>query len=131
MSIPVAPQYIADFEQLGFGMFVHWGLYSQLGRGEWIYHIGKLDANEYKMLKDRFTAEDFNAEDLVLTAKRAGCKYITLTTRHHEGFSLYDTCGLNDYDAVHSPAGRDLIREYVDACNKHGIVPFFYHTTLD
>ena len=131
MSIPVAPQYIADFEQLGFGMFVHWGLYSQLGRGEWIYHIGKLDANEYKKLKDRFTAEDFNAEDLVLTEKRAGCKYITLTTRHHEGFSLYDTCGLNDYDAVHSPAGRDLIREYVDACNKHGIVPFFYHTTLD
>ena len=58
MSIPVAPQYIADFEQLGFGMFVHWGLYSQLGRGEWIYHIGKLDANEYKKLKDRFTAED-------------------------------------------------------------------------
>ena len=131
MSIPVAPKYIADFEQLGFGMFVHWGLYSQLGRGEWIYHIGKLDANEYKKLKDSFTAEDFNAEDLVLTAKRAGCKYITLTTRHHEGFSLYDTCGLNDYDAVHSPAGRDLIREYVDACNKHGIVPFFYHTTLD
>lgn len=90
MSIPVAPKYIADFEQLGFGMFVHWGLYSQLGRGEWIYHIGKLDANEYKKLKDSFTAEDFNAEDLVLTAKRAGCKYITLTTRHHEGFSLYE-----------------------------------------
>ena len=68
---------------------------------------------------------------MVLTAKNAGCKYITLTTRHHEGFSLYDTKGLNDFDAPHSPAGRDLIREFVDACNRHGIIPFFYHTTLD
>lgn len=76
-------------------------------------------------------AEDFDTEKLVLTAKNAGCKYIVLTTRHHEGFSLYDTCGLNEFDAPHSAAGRDLIREYVDACNKHGIVPFFYHTTLD
>lgn len=69
MAIPVAKKYIADFEKLGFGMFVHWGLYSQLGRGEWILHDGKLDLNEYVKLKDTFTAEDFDAEDLVLTAK--------------------------------------------------------------
>ncbi len=131
MSIPVPKKYIADFEQLGFGMFVHWGLYSQLGRGEWTYCIHKMDMGEYKKLKDTFTAEDFDAEKMVLTAKKAGCKYIILTTRHHEGFSLYDTCGLNDFDAPHSPAERDLIREYVDACRKHDIVPFFYHTTLD
>ncbi len=131
MSIPIPKQYIADFEQLGFGMFVHWGLYSQLGQGEWIFNFGKKDMAEYKKLKDTFTAEDFDAEKMVLTAKKAGCKYIILTTRHHEGFSLYDTCGLNDFDAPHSPAGRDLIREYVDACRKHDIVPFFYHTTLD
>lgn len=131
MAIPVPKKYIADFEKMGFGMFVHWGLYSQLGMGEWTYLTHKRDMNEYKKLADTFTAEDFDAEKLVLTAKRAGCKYITLTTRHHEGFSLYDTCGLNDFDAPHSAAKRDLIREYVDACNKHGIVPFFYHTTLD
>lgn len=131
MSIPTPKQYISDFEQLGFGMFVHWGLYSQLGKGEWIWNIGKMDGEEYCKLKDSFTAEDFDADELVLTAKKAGCKYITLTTRHHEGFSLYDTCGLNDFDAPHSPAGRDLIREFVDACNRHDIVPFFYHTTLD
>ena len=87
--------------------------------------------NEYKKLMETFTAEDFDAEEMVLIAKKAGCKYITLTTRHHEGFSLYDTCGLNEFDAPHSPCGRDLVREFVDACNKHGIVPFFYHTTLD
>ena len=131
MSIPTPKQYILDFENLGLGMFVHWGLYSQLGRGEWIYNADKMNMDEYKKLKDTFTAEDFDAQKFVLTAKNAGCKYIVLTTRHHEGFSLYDTCGLNDFDAPHSAAKRDLIREYVDACNEHGIVPFFYHTTLD
>ena len=112
-------------------MFVHWGLYSQLGMGEWTYWLHKRDMADYVKLADTFTAEDFDAEALVLTAKNAGCKYITLTTRHHEGFSLYDTKGLCDFDAPHSAAKRDLIREFVDACNKHGIVPFFYHTTLD
>lgn len=112
-------------------MFVHWGLYSQIGMGEWSYHHHNHTMEEYKKLMDTFTAEDFDAEELVLTAKKAGCKYITLTTRHHEGFSLYDTCGLNDYDAPHSVCKRDLVKEFVDACNKHGIMPFFYHTTLD
>lgn len=131
MAIPVAKKYILDFEQLGFGLFIHWGLYSQLGKGEWILKLGKLDKNEYNKLAETFTAEDFNAEEIVLTAKKVGCKYITLTTRHHEGFSLYDTCGLNDFDAPHTPARRDIIKEFVDACNKHGIMPMFYHTTLD
>ena len=131
MAIPTPLKRIEEFEKMGLGMFAHWGLYSQLGMGEWTYLIHKRDMNEYKKLKDTFTACDFDAEELVLTAKNAGCKYITLTTRHHEGFSLYDTKGLNDFDAPHSAAGRDLIREFVDACNKHGIVPFFYHTTLD
>ena len=129
--IPTPKKYVADFEKMGFGMFAHWGLYSQLGMGEWTYHIHKRPKEEYIKLKDTFTAEDFNADEFVLTAKNAGCKYITLTTRHHEGFSLYDTKGLNDYDAPHSPAGRDLIKEFVDACNRHGIMPMFYHTTLD
>ena len=129
--IPVPEKRVADFENLGFGMFVHWGLYSQLGMGEWTYYLHKRDMNEYEKLADTFTAEDFDAEAMVLTAKNAGCKYITLTTRHHEGFSLYDAKGLSDFDAPHSAAKRDLIREFVDACNKHGIIPFFYHTTLD
>ena len=131
MNIPVAKDYIKRFEKMGFGMFVHFGLYSQLGKGEWTYFIDKLDKAQYVKLQETFTAQDFNAEEIVLIAKNAGCKYVTLTTRHHEGFSLYDTCGLSDYDSLHSPAKKDLVREFVDACNKHGIVPFFYHTTLD
>lgn len=131
MGIPVPSKRVAEFEQMAFGMFVHWGLYSQLERAEWIRDFEEIPFEEYKKLKDTFTAEDFNAEEMVLMAKDAGCKYITLTTRHHEGFSLYDTCGLNDFDAPHSPANRDLVREFVDACNKHGITPFFYQATLD
>ncbi len=129
--IPIPQKRVQDFEELGFGMFVHWGLYAQLGMGEWAMHIHKIPKEEYVRLFNTFTAKDFDADELVMTAKAAGAKYIVLTTRHHEGFSLYDTCGLNTYDAPHSPAGRDLVREYVDACHRHGILPFFYHTTLD
>jgi len=126
----IVKEYIKRFEKLGFGMFVHFGLYSVHGKGEWAYNRNITPA-AYETLFDRFNPDADWAENLVLTAKRAGCKYITLTTRHHDGFSLYDTCGLNEYDAPHSAAGRDLIREFVNACNTHGIIPFFYHTLLD
>lgn len=131
MSIPVAKQYILDFENLGFGMFVHWGLYSSISKGEYTYYKHGWDKAEYEKLMESFTAEDFNAEELVLMAKNAGCRYAAFTTRHHDGFSLFDTCGLNEYDSVHSAAKRDLVKEFVDACNKHGILPVLYHTTLD
>lgn len=86
---------------------------------------------EYRKLADSFTAVDFDADHLARLAKGAGMRYMVLTTRHHEGFSLYDTRGLYDYDAPHSPARRDLVAEFVDACRRHGLIPFFYHTTLD
>ncbi len=124
--------YIENFERLGFGLFVHFGLYSVVGKGEWYLHLNP-EANEveYEKLTGKFRINKNWAKELVKTAKRAGCKYITLTTRHHDGFSLYDTCGLNEYDAPHSACGRDLIREFVDACNEGGIMPMFYHTLLD
>ena len=131
MEQPKAEKRIEAFESMAFGLFVHWGLYSQLGKGEWIQHNGPIPREEYMKLKDRFTAEKFDARALARTAKRAGMRYITLTTRHHDGFSLYDTRGLNEYDAPHSPAGRDLVAEFVEACREEDIVPFFYHTTLD
>lgn len=121
---------IKEFENLGFGMFVHFGLYSEHGKGEWAYNIN-ITPKDYEKLFRSFCPDKDWAKNLVSAAKNAGCKYITITTRHHDGFSLYDTCGLNEYDAPHSAAGRDLIREFVDECNKEGIVPFFYHTLLD
>ena len=131
MSIPAPLPRIAAFEKMGFGMFLHWGLYSQLGAGEWVQAFQKIPFCQYRKLADTFTAEDFNADAIAALAARAGMKYIVLTTRHHDGFSLYDTCGLNDFDALHTPAKRDLIAEFVEGCRRHGIVPFFYHTTMD
>jgi len=131
MSLPLPEPRIAAFENLAFGLFVHWGLYSQLARGEWVQHFEKPDRDEYLALMGSFTAEDFDAEALVLTAKRAGMRYITLTARHHEGFSLYDTKGLSPLDVTRTPCGRDLVMEFVEACRKGGVVPMLYHTTLD
>lgn len=123
-------QYIKDFEKLGFGMFVHFGLYSVLGKGEWALHSLNLDPEEYFALRKEFNPVADWAEQLAAAAKQAGVKYITLTTRHHDGYSLFDTCGLNDFDSVHDN-GRDLVREFVDACRAQDIIPFFYHTLLD
>ena len=128
-AIPTAPEYIKDFEQLGFGMFVHFGLYSQLSRGEWTMGVHKVSREEYSPLINTF--DPGSMSEIVGVAKRAGCKYVCLTTRHHDGFSLYDTKGLNDYDAVHSPAKRDIVGEFVEECRRADLVPFFYHTTLD
>ena len=126
----IVKQYIKEFEKLGFGMFVHFGLYSVLGKGEWAKHLLKIPYEEYDKLIPQFNPDPDWAKQLVATAKKAGAKYITLTTRHHDGFSLYDTCELNNYDTV-AGCGRDLVREFVDACNAEGIIPFFYHTLLD
>ena len=130
MAVPVPLKRVAEFENFGLGMFVHWGIYSQLGQGEWIMNIAKIPKDEYKKLADTFDPKKYDPKKWVEIAKAAGAKYITLTTRHHDGFSLYDTCGLCNYDAPHH-LGRDLVREFVDACNEGGIVPVFYHTTLD
>ena len=124
-------QYIKDFENFGLGMFLHFGLYSFIGHGEWVKFLEKIPDAEYDMLTERFDPDRDWAEKLVKCAKDAGCGYITLTARHHDGFSLYDTKGLNTYDAPHSKCGRDLVKEFTDACREQGIVPFFYHTLLD
>lgn len=126
----IIKQYIKDFEQLGFGMFIHFGLYSLIGRGEWVKDAYQTPDAEYEAYAKQFNPKPDWAMELVKTAKNGGCKYITITTRHHDGYSLFDTCGLSDYDAPHS-CGRDLIREFVDACRTYDIIPFFYHTLLD
>ncbi len=131
MSIPTPAPYIASFEKRAFGMFIHWGLYSQLAQGEWTMTQHHISKEKYTELFNHFTAEDFDARKIVALAKQAGMKYITLTTKHHDGFFLYDTKGFSDYDVMHTPAKRDLIKEFVDACNEADILPVFYHATLD
>lgn len=127
----IVKNYIKEFEKLGFGMFVHFGLYSVLEKGAWAKAVFRISDEEYAVLPGKFNPKPQWARELAGMAKEAGCKYITLTTRHHEGFSLYDTQGLSDYDAMHAACGRDLVREFVEACREQDIVPFFYHTLLD
>ena len=126
----IIEQRILNFERLGFGMFVHFGLYSLLGKGEWAKECLGIPKDEYEPLAKEFCPAPDWAEQLAETAKNAGCKYITLTARHHDGYSLYDTQGLNDYDGPHS-CGRDLVKEFIDACRARDILPFFYHTLID
>ncbi|HPJ99365.1 MAG TPA: alpha-L-fucosidase [Candidatus Hydrogenedentes bacterium] len=129
--VPTPEPRIERFERLAYGMFIHWGIYSQLGKGAWVMNQEKIPLDEYKRLSDTFTASEFDGRAIARIARRAGQRYATLTTRHHDGFSLYDTRGLSDFDAVQSPAKRDLVAEFIEGCRAEGIVPMCYHTTLD
>lgn len=125
-------EYIRNFEKLGFGLFVHFGLYSILGKGEWYYTLNpEFNVKKYNALIQKFNPKKKWAIELVNGAKKFGCKYIVLTVRHHDGFSLYDTCGLSMFDSMHSVCKRDLVAEFVEACRNENIIPFFYHTLLD
>ena len=89
-------EYIKNFQEMGFGMFVHFGLYSIAGKGEWCFStLNEKQKEEYRKLPSKFKVKKDWAQKLVRTAKSAGAKYIVLTTRHHDGFSLYDTQVLN------------------------------------
>lgn len=115
------------FTDAGFGMFIHYGLYSQLGKGEWVQLRDTIPLDQYTRLKDSFTASGFNADVIVKLAKKAGMKYITITSKHHEGFCLFKTKE-TDYNSVNSPAHRDLIGEMAKACEKEGLGLFLYYS---
>ena len=129
MSIPEPKSYIREFEHMGLGMFVHFGVYSQAQKGKWYGQLHHIDPKEYRKLADTFNPGSM--EKIVEVAKSAGAKYITLTTKHHDGFCLFDAKSLTDFDVMHYPVGRDLVKEFVDACRKHDIVPFFYYATYE
>lgn len=131
MSVPVAKKYIKDFEHMGLGIFVHFGIYSLLGSGEWGARStpGLISEDDYRRLVDKFNPDDM--EKMVLQVKKSGAQYITLTAKHHDGFHLFDSCGNSDFDVMHSAAKRDLIKEFVEACRKHDIIPFLYYATFE
>ena len=105
----IVKEYIREFEKLGLGMFVHFGIYSLLGKGEWVKHQYRISHEEYYPLHEDFCPSPDWAEKLVLAAKSAGCRYITLTARHHDGFSLYDTCGLNKLATITESSPSSII----------------------
>ncbi len=113
-----------------FGMFIHWGLYAMPARHEWIKNYEKTTDGEYDRYFRCFDPDLYDAKDWARRAKAAGMKYAVLTTRHHEGFSMFDT-KYSDYKVTNTPAGRDLVREFVDAFRAEGLKIGFYYSLLD
>jgi len=113
-----------------FGMFIHWGLYSSLGRHEWVMEQEGIPVAEYEQLAKRFKPKPNAARDWARLAKQAGQKYMVMTTKHHEGFCNFDT-KLTDYCAPKQGPGRDLVREYVEAVRAEGLRVGFYYSLMD
>jgi len=113
-----------------FGMFIHWGLYSVLGRHEWVMENEGIPIADYEQLAKRFTPKPSAARAWAKLARQAGQKYMVMTTKHHEGFCLFDT-KLTDYCAPKQACGRDLVREYVDAARAEGLRVGFYYSLMD
>ena len=110
-----------------FGLFIHYGVYSLLGRGEWVQLRELIPVREYEKLKEKFTADKFDAEKITDLALAAGMKYITITTRHHDSFCLFKTTE-TDFNSLNSPARRDLIAELTQACRRKGLGIFYYYS---
>lgn len=113
-----------------FGLFIHYGLYSVQGRHEWAMSMENQSPREYARLAEEFRPKEGAPEEWVLFAKESGMKYIVLTTRHHEGFSLWDSRA-NPFNAVNYGPKRDIVREFVEACRKHGMKIGFYSSLGD
>ena len=119
------------FEEAKFGLFIHWGVYSVLGDGEWVMNNQNISIKEYERLPGFFNPIEFDADEWVKMAKETGMKYITITSRHHDGFSMFDSAA-SDYNIVDkTPYGKDVLKMLSDACRKEGIKLFFYYSQLD
>jgi alpha-L-fucosidase len=113
-----------------FGMFIHWGLYSVLGRHEWVQEMEGIHAAEYAKVAQQFKPKPGFAREWASLAKRAGQRYMVMTTKHHEGFCLFDT-KTTDFCAPRQGPGRDLVREYVEAARAEGLRVGFYYSLMD
>lgn len=114
-----------------FGLFIHWGVYSLLGNGEWVMQNRGIRVPEYEWLASTFNPTRFDADEWVLLAKAAGMRYITITSRHHDGFSMFGS-RVSRYNIIDwTPFRRDPLKELAEACRRHGLKLFFYYSQLD
>ena len=118
------------FQDMKFGMFIHWGASSVLGDGEWVMNNRNIKVPEYTRLQHIFNPQDFDAKKWVAAAKSAGMKYITFITRHHDGFSNWDT-KQSEWKITNTPYGKDALKQLADECHKEGIKLFCYYSLLD
>jgi alpha-L-fucosidase len=119
------------FQDAKFGLFIHWGVYSVLGDGEWVMNQQQIPVKTYEKLPAFFNPTDFDPKTWVQMVKDAGMKYITITSKHHDGFAMWDS-KVSDYNIVkRTPYGKDVLKMLADECQKQGIKLFFYHSQLD
>ena len=118
------------FHQARFGIFIHWGLYSLLEHGEWVMLQERIRAGEYARLSKRFRPAKFDAKSWASLIVESGAKYAVLTTRHHDGFCLFDS-KVSEFTSVKSAAGRDFVAEFAGACRKAGLKVGLYYSLLD
>ena len=126
----IIPDRVKRFANDRFGMFIHWGLYSIPAENEWIRNHKRISNEDYQPYFDTFDPVNYDPKKWARLAKKAGMKYAVLTTKHHDGFCLFDS-QYTDYKATNTPAGRDLVREYADAFRAEGIKVGFYYSLLD
>jgi alpha-L-fucosidase len=118
------------FKEAKFGMFIHWGLYAQLGRHEWCMNRERIPVKEYEQLATTFKPKKSAARKWAKLAKEAGMRYMVMTTKHHEGYCLWDS-KVTDYCATKTGPGRDLVAEYVQAARDEGMRVGFYYSLMD
>jgi len=119
-----------NFQDIKFGMFIHWGASSVLGAGEWVMNNRNIKVKDYERLQHVFNPQHFNAAEWVATAKAAGMKYIVFITRHHDGFSNWDT-KYSDWKITNTPYGKDVLKMLADECKKQNMKLGLYYSTLD
>jgi len=120
----------SEFQDAKFGLFIHWGIFSILGDGEWVMNNENIPVKDYTRLVDFFNPLEFDAREWVSMAKDAGMKYITLITRHHDGFSMWNT-KYSDFNIMNTPYKKDVVKMIADECHKQHIKLFLYYSLLD
>lgn len=121
---------MAWWNEARFGMFIHWGLYALPARHEWVKNSERLTNEQYQKYFEQFNPENYDPKLWAKTAKKAGMKYAVITSKHHEGFCLFDS-KFTDYKAPNTPAKRDLLKEFIDAFRAEGIKIGFYYSLID
>ncbi len=124
------PERLRKWADARFGLFMHWGVYSVLGRGEWVQWKEQIPVEEYAKLADQFKPDKFDANAWARTAKAAGMKYTVLTSRHHDGFALFNDPG-SDFTSVKGAAHRDFVADYVKAVRDSGLLVGLYYSPMD
>ena len=131
-GLKLGPEDMQWWRDAKIGMFVHWGLYSLLGRGEWVRFNEQIPEKEYEALAEEFNPQNFSTDEWAQMAAEMGAKYMVMVTRHHDGFALWDSPGsFGQFTTAQTGSGRDFVAEYTESCRKAGLKVGYYYSPMD